>query len=67
MLSLRAYPAIQSRIEELATKSTEGELTAADEVEYKGYARANKHIAMLLRRTPGAWPTSRTGVDLGDD
>jgi hypothetical protein len=40
---------IQARIEELAGKSTEGQLTDAERAEYEGYVRANKFIAILQR------------------
>jgi len=43
----RGDAAIQTRIEELACKSTEGELTQEERAEYEGYARANKFIAVL--------------------
>jgi hypothetical protein len=50
MLSFRPDPALQERIEELASKSTQSTLTDAEEAEYKGYARANKFIAILRRQ-----------------
>ena len=43
----RGEVAIQSRIEELACKNTEGDLTAEERAEYEGYVRANKFIAVL--------------------
>ncbi|MEN6495078.1 MAG: hypothetical protein ABFD16_12435 [Thermoguttaceae bacterium] len=43
----RGDTAIQARIEELARKSTEGELTEEERAEYEGYVRANKFIAVL--------------------
>lgn len=51
VLNFRPDPALQARIEELATKSTEGELTAQERAEYEGYIRANKFIAILRRQT----------------
>ncbi|MEE8291625.1 MAG: hypothetical protein V3R80_09105 [Candidatus Tectomicrobia bacterium] len=42
--------ALQGRIEVLAVKSTEGELTATERAEYEGYVRANKFIAILQRQ-----------------
>ena len=45
-----AHPALASRIEELASKSTEGELTEPEREEYQGYVRANKFIATLQRQ-----------------
>lgn len=41
---------LASRIEELAAKSTEGELTEQENAEYHGYVRANKFIATLKRQ-----------------
>jgi len=38
---------LQRRIEELAEKANEGELTEAERAEYEGYAQANKFIAVL--------------------
>src|SRR2546428_12697104 len=46
----RADPALQARIEELASKTTEGQLTEAEKAEYAGYARANKFVAILQRK-----------------
>jgi hypothetical protein len=42
--------ALRDRIEELAAKSTEGELTEAEREEYAGYVRANKFVAILQRQ-----------------
>lgn len=50
VLNFRPDPALQERIDELATKSTEGELTAQERAEYTGYVRANKFIAILQRQ-----------------
>jgi len=50
VLNFRPDPALQDRIEELATKSTEGELTDQERAEYEGYVRANKFIAILQRQ-----------------
>jgi hypothetical protein len=50
ILNFRPDPALQKRIEELACKSTEGELTADERAEYEGYVRANKLIAILRRQ-----------------
>jgi len=43
-------PVLQDRIEELAAKSTEGELSTTERAEYEGYVRANKFIAILQRQ-----------------
>jgi hypothetical protein len=45
----QADPALQDRIEELATKSTEGQFTGAESEEFAGYVRANKFVAILQR------------------
>lgn len=49
ILGFRPAPEFQARIEELASKSTEGQLTEAEREEYAGYVRANKFIAILKR------------------
>lgn len=41
---------LQARIEELARKSTEDELTEDERAEYAGYVRANKFVAVLKRQ-----------------
>jgi hypothetical protein len=43
-------PALQQRIEQLASKSTEGELSEDEQAEYEGYVRANNFIAVLQRQ-----------------
>ncbi len=43
----RSDAALQSRIEELAEKSNEGQLTDKERAEYAGYVQANKFVAML--------------------
>ena len=50
VLNFRPDPTLQDRIEELAAKSTEGELTDQERAEYEGYIRANKFIAILQRQ-----------------
>lgn len=40
---------LRDRIEVLASKSTEGELTKEERSEYEGYVRANKFIALMMR------------------
>ena len=47
---LHGDPELQARIEELASKSTEGQLTEDERAEYAGYVRANKFGAILQRR-----------------
>jgi hypothetical protein len=50
VLSFRPDPIIRDRIDELATKATEGELSDEELAEYEGYVRANKFIAILTRQ-----------------
>ena len=50
ILSFRADPELQKRIEDLAAKSTEGQLTEEERAEYEGYVRANKFVAILHRQ-----------------
>ena len=50
VLSFRPEPALGDRIERLAAKSTEGELSDEERAEYEGYVRANKFIAILRRQ-----------------
>lgn len=50
ILNFRPDPGLQDRIEELARKSTEGELTNEERDEYEGYVRANKFVAILQRQ-----------------
>ena len=50
VIGFQADPELQARIEELAQKSTEGELTEDERAEYAGYVRANKFVAILKRQ-----------------
>jgi hypothetical protein len=50
VVEFRADPELQARIEELASKSTEGQLNEAEKAEYAGYVRANKFVAILQRQ-----------------
>jgi hypothetical protein len=47
LVAYQGEPGIRARIEELASKNTEGELTEAERAEYEGYVRANNFIAIL--------------------
>jgi len=47
VIGFQADPELQERIEALAEKSTEGQLTEAERSEYAGYVRANKFVAIL--------------------
>ncbi len=50
IVSYRPDPTLAARIEELAEKSTEGELTEEERAEYAGYVRANKFVSILKRQ-----------------
>jgi hypothetical protein len=50
VLSFSPDPELQARIEELAEKSNEGQLTYDEGREYAGYVRANKFVAILKRQ-----------------
>ena len=50
VIGFRADPELQARIEELARKSTAGELAEDERAEYAGYVRANKFVAILKRQ-----------------
>ena len=58
VLSIAPDEALCERIEVLAARSTEGELTPAEREEYAGYVQANKFVAVLRREAramrPGA-------------
>ena len=43
----RSEESLQARIEELAAKSNEGDLTEDERAEYLGYVQANKFVAIL--------------------
>jgi len=45
---------LQERIEELARKANEGELSEAERAEYEGYAHANKFVAVLQTKASQA-------------
>lgn len=47
LLAFHGDDRLRNRIEELARKNTEGELTRRELAEYEGYVRANKFIAVL--------------------
>lgn len=49
VLDFRPDPQLEARIEELASRSTEGQLTEQEREEYEGYVQANKFIAILKR------------------
>jgi predicted lipid-binding transport protein (Tim44 family) len=47
LVAYRGAEVLRARIEELAHKNTEGELTDEEQAEYEGYVSANKFIAIL--------------------
>jgi len=47
LVAYRGDPALAKRIDELAQKCNEGELSEAEQAEYEAYVRANKFIAVL--------------------
>jgi hypothetical protein len=47
IVDLRADPVAQARIDELADKSTEGQLSGEERAEYEAYVRAIDFIAIL--------------------
>ena len=49
VIGFQADAELKARIEELAGKSTEGELTEDERAEYAGYIRANKFVAIFKR------------------
>ena len=49
VLAVETDQALRARIEELAAKNTEGNLTPEESDEYAGYVRANKFVAVLRR------------------
>lgn len=49
VLRAQADPSLCRRIEELASKNTEGNLSSQEREEYAGYVRASKFVAVLRR------------------
>jgi hypothetical protein len=47
LVAYRGDEGLRQRIEELADKCAEGELSEAERAEYEGYVQANKFIAIL--------------------
>ena len=58
MASFHADAALQARIEQLAAKANEGELTEDEQAEYEGYAQANRFIAVLQAQVRGLVDTT---------
>ncbi len=53
IVEFHADATLQNRIEELASKSNEGELSDSEMAEYEGYALANRFIAVLQAKAQG--------------
>jgi hypothetical protein len=49
VLSVQTDRSLRERIDELASKNTEGTLSPEERDEYTGYVRANKFVAVLRR------------------
>ncbi len=49
IMSVMPDRSLRDRIDQLAGKSTEGDLTEEERAEYEGYVRANKFIALMMR------------------
>jgi hypothetical protein len=47
LIAYRGDPPLRDRIDELASKNTEGELAECERAEYEGYVRANQFVAIL--------------------
>jgi hypothetical protein len=47
LVELRADPDLQERVDTLADKCTEGQLTPVEREEYETYVRASRFIALL--------------------
>jgi hypothetical protein len=47
LIAYRGRPELLARIDELASKNTEGELTDGERAEYEGYVKANSFVAVL--------------------
>ena len=51
MVELRADPAVQARIEELAEKCNEGTITPEEMAEYDAYIQAMDVVAVLQKQS----------------
>jgi hypothetical protein len=61
LVALRADPADQARIDELADKSTEGQLSPDERAEYEFYIAANNVIAILQAKARGVLAANGSG------
>jgi uncharacterized protein YnzC (UPF0291/DUF896 family) len=63
-VNLRADPAVQERLDELADKSTEGTLTDDERAEYESYIHAIDFISVLQAQARRLLKnTTPTGTD----
>jgi 5-methylcytosine-specific restriction endonuclease McrA len=66
LAAYRGDDSLRARIEELASKNTDGELTDSERAEYEGYIQANKFIAILQakarKRLENGWRRPRAPV-----
>ena len=60
LVEYRGDAALQRRIEELAGKCNEGELTDEERAEYDGYVRANKFVALLQAKARKLLPPPKS-------
>lgn len=61
LVELRADPELQSRVDALAEKNTEGQLTPEEREEYETYVRVSRFIAILqakARKLLAQYPAS---------
>jgi uncharacterized protein YnzC (UPF0291/DUF896 family) len=64
LVNLRADPAVQERLDELADKSTEGTLTDDERAEYESYIHAIDFISVLQAQARRLLKnTTPTGTD----
>lgn len=60
IVQYRGDVGLQKRIEELAGKANEGELTPDERAEYEGYVRANKFMAILQAKARKLLATAKS-------
>jgi hypothetical protein len=60
LIAYRGDDSLRARIEELADKSTEGELTDRERAECEGYVQASKFIAILQAKAKNLLDNGRT-------
>ena len=61
LVAYRADEPLRQRIDDLASRNTEGRLTEAERSEYEGYVRANKFIAVLQAKARKLLATGNGG------